>query len=154
MEKKYQGSYSTKRVMALCVDLLVLGIIALILFGVSSFIGPIWSWVVAIVLFLLYVSIPILAIGQTLGKRIAKIKVVKLNGSTYPKNLLLLREISKYIFIGITCSAYIFICGLMVLFRDDEASIHDMIFKTKTIYLETSKLSKNKEYEEPVSFKL
>ena len=80
--------------------------------------------------------------GQTFGKRIQKLKVVKNYQELIPEKvfvpalyLLILREIVKALLTFITFGVYIFIAGLVASGREDGRTIHDLIFKTRVIAL-------------------
>lgn len=86
-------------------------------------------------------SLPyLLGTGQSFGKRIQKIKVVKnvpgeviINYSVPNRFLLLLRDIVKNILILITFGLYMFIGGIISQNRKDGRSLHDLIFNTRVI---------------------
>ena len=75
---------------------------------------------------------------QTFGKRIQKIKVVNLDGTDASKIKLILRELFKYFFSIVTCGLYSIIAFFALSEKHVSRTIHDYIFKTKVIDLDTS----------------
>jgi len=75
---------------------------------------------------------------QTFGKRIQKIKVVNLDGTDASKIKLILRELFKYFFSIATCGLYSIIAFFALSEKHVSRTIHDYIFKTKVIDLDTS----------------
>lgn len=78
--------------------------------------------------------------GQTFGKRIQKVKVVKYK----PGNIiadyeipiplfLILREITKGVLIILSFGLYLFIAGIISTNNREGRTIHDFIFKTRVI---------------------
>ncbi|MGD9886903.1 MAG: RDD family protein [Bacilli bacterium] len=80
--------------------------------------------------------------GQTFGKRVQKLKIVKNYQELVPKTfiipklyLLILREIVKAALTFSTFGLYIFVAGIVSSGREDGRTIHDFIFKTRVIAL-------------------
>ncbi|MDD3171508.1 MAG: RDD family protein [Bacilli bacterium] len=80
--------------------------------------------------------------GQTFGKRIQKIKVIKNTSELVPTKYvvpnrfyLILREFTKCCFIIMTFGLYILVAGIVSTNREDGRTIHDFIFKTRVIVL-------------------
>ena len=80
--------------------------------------------------------------GQSFGKRIQKIKIIKNTKELVPTTLevpnrfyLVLREFVKCIFIILSFGLYIFIAGIVSTNREDGRTIHDLIFKTRVVVL-------------------
>ncbi len=80
--------------------------------------------------------------GQTFGKRIQKIKVIKNTNELVPTVLevpnrfyLVLREFVKCFFIIASFGLYILIAGIVSTNRQDGRTIHDLIFKTRVVVL-------------------
>jgi uncharacterized RDD family membrane protein YckC len=94
---------------------------------------------VMLVGFFLIIILPmILSKGQTFGKRMQKIKVVKLDGTDASILILVLREIFKYGLGIATFGVYIIVAYFTLTEKHVSRTIHDYIFKTKVIDLDTS----------------
>lgn len=80
--------------------------------------------------------------GQTFGKRVQKLKVVKntkelvITDPIVPNRFyLVLRELTKCAFIIMTFGFYIIISAIIATNHEDGRTIHDYIFKTRVIPL-------------------
>lgn len=71
--------------------------------------------------------------GQTFGKKNQRIKLVNMNGSDCKMVKIIFRELFKIVLSVSTMGIYCIIAGLIMLFRRDERTIHDFIFRTKVI---------------------
>lgn len=72
--------------------------------------------------------------GQTLGRRVQKMKVVYVkNGEVPHLAIILLRELVKSGLILFTAGIYVIIGGIIVNMREDGRTIHDFIFGTKVV---------------------
>lgn len=80
--------------------------------------------------------------GQTFGKRVEKIKVVNLDGSDASVAKLLIREITKLALSVLTFGIYLVVAFFAVTEKEVSRTIHDYIFKTKMIDLDTTKKHK------------
>lgn len=89
----------------------------------------------------LFVSIiPIIASkGQSYGKRIQKIKIVKMDGTEASPLILVLREIFKTVASAGTLGLYMIAAYFAMTETHVSRTIHDYIFKTKVIDLEKAK---------------
>ena len=76
--------------------------------------------------------------GQTFGKRIQKIRIVKLDGSPVELWRVLLRDIFKLALSIGTFSVYL-VVSFFVMNEKTGRTIHDYVFKTKIIDLEEPK---------------
>lgn len=123
-----------KRVKAYAADLSGLALAFLVAsFGISNMVAKISVVVLA------YVLISILpqffSRGQTFGKRIQKIKVVKNDGSDASLILLIVREIFKTGVSILTFGLYSIIAFFFISEKHVSKTIHDYIFGTKVIDL-------------------
>lgn len=71
--------------------------------------------------------------GQTFGKRMRKVQLVNLDGSKCNMWKIAAREFFKVFLSIVTGGLYAIIAGLFLVFRKDERTIHDFIFRTKVI---------------------
>ena len=74
--------------------------------------------------------------GQTLGKKTQKTKIVRVDGTKAPIWLIILRDVFKLGLSIITFGVYMIVSFFFISNKADRA-IHDYIFKTKVIDLET-----------------
>ncbi len=93
--------------------------------------------VVVIILFTLYyVGVPAYFKGQTLGKKIFKLKIVNEDDSEIEIKTLFFREIIAKAFIDYLSLGFTIIASFIImLLRDDKKSLSDVIAKTKVIDL-------------------
>lgn len=132
------------RVLATLIDGIILGIffniLSFVLFGrlfnepwssedvISMLISGIRSFILNILVSMCYETILIGYNGQTFGKLLTRIKVVNLDGSQPSYSKAFARFSSK------SLSALSFGIGyLLVAFRKDKRSLHDLIVDTKVI---------------------
>lgn len=134
-----------KRVLAYCIDGLVVGIPSLILslvFGIMRiilsllpFMGflrhPFWAFQsTTFILFIAYESIALIAFKTTIGKYLMHIKVKSLD-SDISNFRYILRTIVKALF----AQSYLFLLTLIslfiMIFNDKHSSLHDMIARTE-----------------------
>ena len=80
--------------------------------------------------------------GQSFGKRVQKLKVIKDTKELVPTTLvvpnrlyLVLRDFVKCIFIILSFGLYILVAGIVSTNREDGRTIHDFIFKTRVVVL-------------------
>lgn len=77
--------------------------------------------------------------GQSFGKRVQKMRIIYINNDEIPSLWILSsRELIKWLLIFISFGFYSIIAGIISTNRRDGRTIHDFIFKTKTICLTKS----------------
>ena len=90
--------------------------------------------VIVIALCIYYVVLPAYFNGQTIGKRLFGIKIVKKDGSDVDFVTLFVREMVGQIFLGYTTLGLtLIISSLLMGKRDDIRGIHDILADTKVI---------------------
>lgn len=129
-----------KRVRAYSIDISG-AIIALIIaiFGLGSI-----NWLKILVVSLAYLSLSIIPYffskGQSFGKRIQKIKIVKLDGTDANVFILILRELFKTSLSIASFGLYTIVAFFALTEKHASRTIHDFIFRTKAIDLEKPKV--------------
>jgi uncharacterized RDD family membrane protein YckC len=120
------------RLLASLMDTLIisipLGIIAYILTGnwdenLSGTISTIYS-----------ILIPIIWYGYTVGKRIMKIRIVKVDGSKLGIGAMLMRVLVAGLIYIVTLGIAAIVSAFMVGLRQDKRSLHDLIAGTYVTY--------------------
>ncbi|MFC6038880.1 RDD family protein [Paenisporosarcina macmurdoensis] len=121
------------RLLASIVDSLVisipLGIIAYILTGnwdnenLSGTISAIYS-----------ILLPIIWYGYTVGKRMMKIRIVKVDGSKLGIGAMLMRVVVAGLIYIVTLGIAAIVSGFMVGLREDKRALHDLIAGTYVTY--------------------
>ena len=92
------------------------------------------SLVVALVLFSYYTLVPLRLNGQTIGKRMFRIRVVNLDGTSMTFMTIFVREVVGRMFINYATFGFGAIISFIVsLYRKDRRSIHDVISNTIVI---------------------
>jgi uncharacterized RDD family membrane protein YckC len=81
------------------------------------------------------VAVPILWSGYTIGKRIAGVRIVKINGKKLGIGAMLLRVLVAGIVYGLTLGIALIVSLFMVVFRKDKRSLHDMMAGTYVTYV-------------------
>ncbi|WP_025724811.1 RDD family protein [Acholeplasma granularum] len=142
-----------KRVRAFAADISGLVIVFILAaFGLADFDSSIRAiiQVTALILtfFFLIIFPHLIKSKQTFGKRIQKIKVVNLDGTEATKFKLILRELFKYSASTLTFGLYLVIAYFALTEKQVSRTIHDYIFKTKVIDLDTS--PKNRQYTDAI----
>lgn len=132
-----------KRVRAFAADISGLIIIFILTaFGLANIDDSIRPYIQASILILTFFFLIILPqltkAGQTFGKRLQKIKVVNMDGSNPSKLKLIIREVFKYFFSIATFGLYSVIAFFAISEKHVSRTIHDYVFKTKVIDLDTS----------------
>nr|WP_255570219.1 RDD family protein [Cohnella sp. CFH 77786] len=74
--------------------------------------------------------LPILWNGYTIGKRLAGIRIAKVNGENLGLGTMLMRNIVGGLIYGITVGIAAIVSAFMVGLREDKRSIHDFIAGT------------------------
>jgi len=134
-----------KRVIAYCIDGLVVGLPSLILslvFGIMRiilsllpFMGflrhPFWAFQsTSFILFIVYESIALIAFKTTIGKYLMHIKVRSID-SDISNFRYILRTVVK----GLFAQSFLFLLSLIslfiMIFNDKHSSLHDMIARTE-----------------------
>ena len=84
-----------------------------------------------------YVSIPVRNNGQTIGKKMMRIRVVKTNGKEVDFATLFYREtICDQLLAALTFMISLPINALLAIYRKDKRSVSDIFAKTKVIFVE------------------
>ena len=132
-----------KRIRAFAIDTSGAIIVTLIAsFGVAPF-NQILAQVISLVgLFLFYLFPYFKNTGQTLGKRVQKIKVVMKNNMPAPIWLLIVRDFTK-ISLSIITSGLYMIFATIIMDSHVSRTFHDYLFQTKVIDLEMVKNTEN-----------
>ena len=95
-----------------------------------------WGVIMSVLLMVYYVVIPLLLNGQTIGKKVFKLQMVREDGKKIDYKTMFYREGIGRIFInfaslGITAIVSIFVMAL----REDKKALADILAKTKVIDL-------------------
>lgn len=89
---------------------------------------------IGIFVFIYYTLIPWRLNGQTIGKRMFRIRTVKVDGTALDMTTIIIRELIGRLFIDYTTLGLgMVISYLVMLSRKDKRSIHDIIAGTKVI---------------------
>lgn len=89
---------------------------------------------IGIFIFIYYTIIPWRLNGQTFGKRLFRIRTVKIDGTSMDLVTIIVRELIGRLFIDYTTFGLgMFISYLVMISRPDKRSIHDIIAGTKVI---------------------
>lgn len=92
------------------------------------------SLVIALVLFSYYTLIPLRLNGQTIGKRMFKIRTVNADGTALTFMNIFVREIVGRLFINYGTFGFgILVSTIVALYRKDHRAIHDIIANTIVI---------------------
>lgn len=95
--------------------------------------------IIALVSLIYVVVFPLFKNGQTIGKYLMSIRIISEAENTELNPLqMILREFVAQLLYGITLGILLLISGLMVIFRKDKRSIHDLMASTSV--KKTSKL--------------
>ena len=93
--------------------------------------------VIEILFILYYISIPVRNHGQTIGKKMLKIRVVKDDGKDADFSTLFMRQaIAEQLLGALTFGATYIVNALVALFRKDKKSISDVFANTKVVFVE------------------
>ncbi|QWU17272.1 Uncharacterized membrane protein YckC, RDD family [Paenibacillus sophorae] len=80
------------------------------------------------------VLVPVFWNGQTIGKRICKIRIQKLDGTSPGIGAMLLRNGLCALLYGLTLGIALLISLIMVVARKDKRAIHDFAAGTKVVH--------------------
>ena len=95
--------------------------------------------IIALVLLTYIIVFPLFKNGQTIGKYLMSIRIISEAENTELNPLqMILREFVAQLLYGITFGILMVISGLMVIFRKDKRSLHDLMASTSV--RKTSKL--------------
>ena len=93
--------------------------------------------VIEIIFILYYISIPVRNHGQTIGKKMLKIRVVKDDGKDADFSTLFMRQaIAEQLLGALTFGATYIVNALVALFRKDKKSVSDVFANTKVVFVE------------------
>ena len=93
--------------------------------------------VIEILFILYYISFPVRNHGQTIGKKMLKIRIVKDDGKDADFSTLFLRQaIAEQLLGALTFGATFIVNALLALFRKDKKSISDVFANTKVVFVE------------------
>lgn len=87
--------------------------------------------IIALVSLIYVVVFPLFKNGQTIGKYLMSIRIISEAENTELNPLqMILREFVSQLLYGITLGILLVISGLMVIFRKDKRSVHDLMAST------------------------
>lgn len=143
------------RIMAALVDFgISLGIFAILALGklpfiismvstsehlvTSKFIFDVFRYgvIYAIIILIYYAIFPIFFNGQTIGKKIFKLKLIKENDEELDYSTMFYRECIGRIFITFVSLGFtVIVSTLIMILREDKKNLYDILAKTKVIDL-------------------
>ena len=95
-----------------------------------------WGILFSVILFVYYIMIPLLLNGQTFGKRVFKLKIVKESNDNVDLLTMFYREGIGRVFINMASLGITAIVSLVIMIlREDNKSLGDILAKTKVIDL-------------------
>ena len=129
-----EGEISYKRIAAFAIDTSFVILVSMVIISLTSMIpdatligGILVLFVIIGGYFVPYTLWPV----QTFVKKSKKIKLTNMDGSECRFVRIVFREAFKVILSIGTSGVYCVIAGIIMLFRKDERTIHDFIFRTK-----------------------
>ncbi len=130
-----------KRVRGFSIDTSLAFILIILVIGLPF--QPIVQQILVVVILICVYLLPyIISSGQSFGKRIQKTKVVNLDGSDVSILRLFLRESFKVLIGILTFGIYLVVCVFNMDERKQNRTIHDRIFNTMVINLDTKRYYK------------
>lgn len=127
-KESYELADIGTRFIALVIDGIVLGLIGALLFGAGRGTGGLIGLIIGAAYYWYFLT---RQDGQTPGKRIMKIRVVKVDGSPIDDTTAVLRYLGYYI------SSAIFMLGwLLALVDENRQTLHDKIVSTYVVKAE------------------
>lgn len=146
MKDSYYLAPFIQRMNAHALDLsMTFGILFILILGLK---GPIQYILAGIIFYVLAFLFPSLNQGQTIGKKIMKIKPIV---TTTEQDLswwhIHIRELFKYLSFYYTFGITHLISFYMISERNDKRTIHDLIFKTRVININPQLLSAKKDIQ-------
>lgn len=122
------------RILAYLLDGLLVGIpiavIGVTLWGVSADA----RWFVEFVLFLYFFFLPVFWSGYTVGKRILRIRIIKVNGEIVWLDTMFLRLFVSGLIYVLTFGIAFIISIMMLIIREDKRMIHDFLSGTTVTF--------------------
>lgn len=93
--------------------------------------------VIGVFMIIYFVSIPVRNNGQTIGKKMMRIRVVKVNGKEVDFATLFYREtICDQLLAALTFMISLPMNAILAIYRKDKRSISDIFAKTRVIFVE------------------
>ncbi len=130
-----------KRVRGFSIDTSLAFILIILVIGLPF--QPIVQQILVVVILICVYLLPyIISSGQSFGKRIQKTKVVNLDGSDVSILRLFLRDSFKVLIGILTFGIYLVVCVFNMDERKQNRTIHDRIFNTMVINLDTKRYYK------------
>ncbi len=141
-----------KRVRGFSIDTSLTFLLILLLIGLP-FSNTVRQICLVIIMIGVYLVPYIFSPGQTFGKRIQKTKVVNKDMTEANIFKLLLRDFFKVVLSILTGGVYLVICVFMMDERTQNRSLHDKLFRTTVIDLNTRKNYKDEYLNKPQSLR-
>ena len=95
-----------------------------------------WGVLVAILLLVYYIVVPLLLEGQTLGKKVFKLKIVKDNDEKINSSTMFYREGIGKIFVSFaSLGITVIVSVIIMILREDNKGLSDILAKTKVVDL-------------------
>jgi len=118
---------------ATLLDAIIIGIpLALISYLITGGIGE--EYITDILSFLYALLTPVFWNGYTIGKRICRIRIAKIDGGPPSLGTMLLRNVVANLVYVLTLGIGVIVSAVMVAAREDKRSIHDFIAGTEVIH--------------------
>ena len=124
------------RLAALLLDAILIGVIisiAIFIFNLDTSDRAVQTGE-SLISLLYFVLVPVLWYGYTVGKRLAGIRIVKMDGSNVTIGTILLRYVITGFIYGLSLGIALIVSIFMVALREDKRAIHDLIAGTYVTY--------------------
>lgn len=124
------------RFAALLLDAILIGVtisIAIFIFNLDTSDRAVQTGE-SLISLLYFVLVPVLWYGYTVGKRLAGIRIVKMDGSNVTIGTILLRYVITGFIYGLSLGIALIVSIFMVALREDKRAIHDLIAGTYVTY--------------------